>query len=122
MPKCKECKSFQGRCDACFIVEGITTIKEVVFCEDCSAYICLSCQNNWFKRGVAYFLTKLGVKKVQQPEVSGPIIENHLDETESVIIKSADEIATVEFIEDKKESIDFQSDEPSLEHPDDLYS
>lgn len=50
----------QGQCDCCFLVRNDTTFKEVVFCEQCNANICKECDRNWFKRGVAYFLRKLG--------------------------------------------------------------
>ena len=123
MSNCKDCPSFQGRCDSCYIVEGITTIKEVTFCKDCNAYICDSCRDNWIKRGVAYFLNKLGVKKVMQPEITREeiITDAEIETIIEEVKNESDEIATVEFTEEKKENIDFQTDEP-LEKDDNLYS
>jgi hypothetical protein len=48
-------------------VDNDSTFKEVVECKDCNAYICKPCQKNWFKRGVAYFLKKLGNPVAVQP-------------------------------------------------------
>ncbi len=69
MAGCKNCtKKFQGRCDCCYLVDGIETIKEIVFCKTCDAYICKTCQGSWFKRSIAYFIKKLtNADPVTQP-------------------------------------------------------
>jgi superfamily II helicase len=106
MPKCKECPSFQGRCDSCFIVDGTENIKEVTFCKDCEAYICNDCRDNWIKRGIAYFEIKFGLAKhvEQTPET--------LAEKEKLFNTTKEEIVIAEPLEEtKKDSIDFQTDE-----------
>ncbi len=71
MAGCKNCdQKFQGRCDVCSLVDNDNTFKEVVYCEECEAYICKKCQSNWIKRAVAYFIEKLRIKnKPEQPVV-----------------------------------------------------
>ena len=117
MPKCKECKSFQGRCDSCFIIDGTEKIKEVTFCSDCNAYICNDCRDSWTRRGLSYFALKLGLAdRVEQTEET--IIEKEkLYETpkENVIIVNEAGPATEPIEETKGESIDFQADEPFSE-------
>jgi len=56
---CKSCsKHTQGVCDVCQLVDGNSEIKVVVFCKQCDAWICKNCENNWFRRSVAYFKRK----------------------------------------------------------------
>lgn len=74
---CKNCSGkFQGRCDCCYLVDNTQTVKEVVFCEKCNAYICKPCQKNWIKRSVAYFIKKLSnAKPLEQPDIVETKIE-----------------------------------------------
>lgn len=56
---CKTCgPTTQAKCDACSLVFGDETFKEVVWCADCKAWICKGCENNWGTRSAAYFLRK----------------------------------------------------------------
>lgn len=58
---CTSCgESTQAQCDCCLLVNNDKTFKIVVWCEQCQAYICKACDNNWLKRSVAYFLRKFG--------------------------------------------------------------
>ena len=96
---CKNCTgNFQGRCDCCYIVDGIDTIKEVVYCNTCDAFICKSCQNNWVKRSIAYLVRKFSpndvaavqpieqksIDQFQQLEPEQIITENETPNTEEV--------------------------------------
>ena len=49
-------------CRVCELLDNDTTIKEVAYCEDCKANICLSCEPNWWRRGRAAIIEKLIIK------------------------------------------------------------
>lgn len=58
---CSSCgETTQAKCDCCELVDGDTSFKLVTYCEDCKAYICDKCKNNWAKRIIAYLKRKFG--------------------------------------------------------------
>jgi hypothetical protein len=89
---CKDCTGkYQGRCDCCYIVDGIDTIKEVVYCNTCDAFICKPCQNNWIKRSIAYLFKKLTPRGIAatQPIIEETSIDQFQQlEPEQIVIES----------------------------------
>lgn len=39
-----------GICDVCRLVDRNYTKKRVYYCDKCKAWICIDCQDKWFKR------------------------------------------------------------------------
>lgn len=43
----------KGICKVCLLIDDDRRKKNVYYCDTCSAWICLECEPNWYRRGLA---------------------------------------------------------------------
>ena len=48
----------KGVCRVCYLLEGDKREKKVIWCNFCNAAMCLDCERNWYRRGLAFIKEK----------------------------------------------------------------
>lgn len=43
----------KGICRVCYLLDDDKRKKNVFFCEMCDVWMCLDCEKNWYRRGLA---------------------------------------------------------------------